>query len=168
MHWEGQGMHLIKECKSQIDEVCTIFRMVFSSLNSRNRSFDCVCSANQFSAFRLQLHPNILLGCKEQEDEVRGIVRNHEKGLNCQVNKRANRTIPVDASSLLPPISWPYVLTVLEIGKNHKVPFSHFINFALMHQLSHVVFKTGEAFNTSDASKTGYVLWKGFRLMHTD
>jgi len=62
-------------------------------------------SANHFSAFRWQLHPNILIGCKEQEDEVRGIVKNHEKGLNCQVNKRANRTVPADASALLPPIS---------------------------------------------------------------
>lgn len=99
---------------------------------------------------------------------MRGIVKNHEKGLNCQVNKRANRTVPADASALLAPISWPYVLIALEVGKNHKVPFSHFINFALMHQQTHVVFTTGEAFNASDASETGCVLWKGLRLMHTN
>lgn len=61
-------------------------------------------------------------------------------------------------SALLAPISWLYILIVLEIWKNHKVPVSYFIKFARMHQMSHEVFKIGKAFNTSDASKTGYVL----------
>lgn len=100
-------------------------------------------SANQFSAFTLQLHPNILLDYKEQEGEVRGIVKNHEKGLNCQVNERANRPVPAAARVLSPPISWPHDLLVPGIGKNHRVPLSHFMNFVLMHQLSHVVFKIG-------------------------
>lgn len=33
---------------------------------------------------------------------MRNIIKNHEKGLNCQANKRANRTVPADASALLP------------------------------------------------------------------
>lgn len=55
MHGNGQGMHLIKECKSQSDEVCTIFRMLKTlfSLNYKNisGSFDCVCFSQLIFSF---------------------------------------------------------------------------------------------------------------------
>lgn len=114
-------------------------------------------SANQFSAFTMQLHPNILLDCKEQEGEVRGIVKNHEKGLNCQVNERANRPVPAAARVLSPPISWPHDLLVLGIGKNHRVPLSHY-ELCADASTEPRGLQNWEAFNTPDASKTGCVL----------
>lgn len=124
-------------------------------------------SANQFSAFTLQLHPNILLDWKEQEGEVRGIVKNHEKGLNCQVNERANRPVPAAAWVLPPPRSWPR-----SPGAGHwkesQSATEPFYQLCADASAEPCGLHNWEAFNTSDASETGCVLWKVLRLMHTD
>lgn len=114
-------------------------------------------SANQFSAFTLQLHPNILLDCKEQEGEVRGIVKNHEKGLNCQVNERANRPVPAAARVLS-----PHLLATRSPGagdwKESQSATEPFYELCADASAEPRGLQNWEAFNTSDASKTGCVL----------